>query len=203
MLDKLSSVDKPGAKRAEGQLMQLKRVIDDVIEGGAPGFKQLMAEHAEAMGPVNAQKFLQGQRNSLGEAGGMFTHAKFQGFMRRVVDAIDGKVQTGAEHLSQEQLNGLFEIRDFYRRQESAFRMGRARGESNTATRLGDMATNLALQGARAAGHVGAAASQIPGLANMVVEAGYAKARNALDARRLNEQLDKTYNPPAQLPPRD
>jgi hypothetical protein len=60
MLAPAAQRDNPEFQAASRNLIDLKKQLDDVIEGGAPGFKNYIDAYSQGAGPIEGMRFLQG-----------------------------------------------------------------------------------------------------------------------------------------------
>jgi hypothetical protein len=119
-------------------------------------------------------EFLQDARNNL-FTNGAVTPAKFQQFMKQIVDARDLRTPHPAQSLTEDQMNNLWNIRDDLRRQASAEKLAATRG-SDTQANFIDHAKQTAKSIANMGVH-GVLAAKTGGIGNIIY-------RNFMDARQ-------------------
>lgn len=61
--------EKANLKLASGQLIEVRKALDDAIESGAPGFKEYLTKFAADSKPINQMETLQGIQNKVLNAG--------------------------------------------------------------------------------------------------------------------------------------
>lgn len=81
--------EKANLRLASGQLVDVRKIMDDVIESGAPGFKGYLKEYAGQSRPIDQMEALQGLRAKVTNAGtdaatgeNLLSAAKFSNAMR-------------------------------------------------------------------------------------------------------------------------
>lgn len=130
-----SPEDKSAKQAANRELQQVKGSLDDVIEKGAPGFKDHIEKFAEDSGPIGEKKFLLGR--DLTDASGTTTLAKID----RTIKAIDqANLKPGVSNgksVGDDTYNALVSLRDDLRRADL---MPDRRLGSNTYQKLGSNA---------------------------------------------------------------
>ena len=126
----------PGANNsaiaASSELGQVKNVLDDSIESGAPGFKQSLADYANASRPIGAQQYLQGL--NLTDQTGNTTLQKMKSALAKIDQQRSQPGVNGAKTLSQGDLDTLQNVHDDLLRQSNT-QLGKGYG-SNTEQNL-------------------------------------------------------------------
>lgn len=127
LLDK-SDMSNAAGKQAAGELMQVQEALDNVIEKGAPGFKDYLGDYTTASAPINSMKWLQGL--NLTDAKGDITLSKVQNALKNVNKLQGASGTNAAKSLTKDQVSSLRAIRDDLLRQTNTS-LGRSAG-SNT-----------------------------------------------------------------------
>lgn len=180
------------ARQAARELIEVQRVLDSVIESGAPGFGQYIRAYAEASKPIDAMKFLQGL--NLTDARGNITLAKVD----NAIKAVDRQTKLpgirAGDAVAEEQMAALRLLRDDMRREANSS-LGKSLG-SNTVQNLTTNWLLARLGGAPSHVGVGAAllAEPVTGTAlaalnfggNKLAARGERLVQNALQERLLN-----------------
>lgn len=128
--DLISGTDmtKAYGKAAATQLMAVRDKLDDVIEAGAPGFKQYLSDYTASSKPIASMQFLQEQ--NLLDAKGNITLQKVQNAIRRLDQQSAAPGAKAAKSVTDAQRTSLESIRDDLLRSKN-IELGKAIG-SNT-----------------------------------------------------------------------
>jgi hypothetical protein len=128
--DLISGTDmtKAYGKAAATQLMAVRDKLDDVIESGAPGFKQYLDDYTASSKPIASMKFLQEQ--NLLDAKGNITLQKVQNSIRRLDQQQAAAGAKAGKSVTDAQRSALESIRDDLLRSKN-IELGKAIG-SNT-----------------------------------------------------------------------
>lgn len=196
--DLIEEQDGVGGKknaRAEAQLLELRKALDDTIEKAAPGYRQYLENFAKASGPIDAMEFLQQFEPRLYDAQNRMQYSNVQRMMRQIVEARKAPGLNQAKSIPDEVMEKLWNLRDDLRRSASAQDLARAAG-SDTAQNLGDSLRYVGKLATNAAAH-GIAGALSPGFGNVAVEAvkstvvkPYLERKEAAKARqRFNKLL--------------
>lgn len=198
LLDPVAQKDNPQLQQAARQLLDVKGGLDNVIEKGAPGFKDYVAQYADLSKPIDAQRYLQSLN---------LTNAADNVRLQSVDTAIKSiqrqqnmpGVQK-ASAVSPEQLDALQTLRNTLRMDQFSATAGKHLGANtfqNLATNsmagriTGNPLVNIGMAG------IGGMGGGIPGAmlatgANMAAHAGLDRAeslvRDAIIKRLLNHQ---------------
>lgn len=138
MLSKEGIATDPLAVRAKASLMQLQDSLTGVISAGAPYFRQYLANHAASMRPINAMQVLQDAEPGLYGSQNRMEYGRVQRFMKDVVDDRQSNPISPYNGLTDEQMQGLWGLRDDLRRSSRAVELARAQG-SDSVQNLGDI----------------------------------------------------------------
>lgn len=199
LLSKEAGRDDPKSIRAAANLMEVKRVLDQVIEGAAPGFRQYLDNFADASRPIDTMKTLQSYEPKLVDTQGRMQLSRVQRMMNDIVTSRKSSDPI-APHKSipDDVMAQLWALRDDLRRVASADELARARG-SDTAQNFMDIAKNVGGVGADLAGHAAATAAMGPGLGSLTYMGVKAALMNRLAARnsaRMNARAHNMLNVP-------
>lgn len=127
--------------QAASELMAVRDKLDDVIETGAPGFKNYLHEYAESSVPITSMKFLQGL--NLTDAQGKITLSKVQGALRKLqTQQAEPGVKPG-KAVSEAQQTALESIRDDLLRAQN-IGLGKAIGSNTVQNALAQKRLGLA-----------------------------------------------------------
>ena len=128
--DLISGTDmtKAYGKAAATQRMAVRDKLDDVIESGAPGFKQYLEDYTASSKPIASMKFLQEQ--NLLDAKGNITLQKVQNAIRRLDQQQAAAGAKAAKSVTDAQRNALESIRDDLLRSKN-IELGRAIGSNS------------------------------------------------------------------------
>jgi hypothetical protein len=138
-------------RAAAAQLLTLKPVLDDVIESGAPGFKNYITQFDQLSRPIDGMRALQAL--NLTDANGNTTLQKLDTAVKSLTKQQAAPGYRNADGITPEQMQQLVALRDNMR-QAGQSNLGRALG-SNT---FQNLATNNLLNAAGSkGGHVAAA----------------------------------------------
>ena len=138
MLSKEGIATDPLAMRAKASLLQLQDSLTGVISSGAPYFRQYLANHTAAMAPINAMQVLQDAEPSLYGSQNRMEYGRVQRFMKDVVDDRQSNPVSPYNGLTDDQMQGLWGLRDDLRRSTRAVELARAQG-SDSVQNLGDI----------------------------------------------------------------
>lgn len=168
-----AAMSNPSGQLAAKELIQVKNALDSAIEQSAPGYKQYLADFAEASKPINSREFL--QNANLTDANGNPTLAKVQSVLEAIRKGnLKGGVN-GPKSVTDEHIAALQTLRDDLAR-ENVQALGRARG-SDTFQNLAT--NNLMVQAGIPAASAGAALlAHAPGWADVLAGAIGTGARN-------------------------
>jgi uncharacterized membrane protein len=150
MLSSEAGATDPLAKRAQANLQQLKGSLDGVIQQGAQGFPDYLANFSNASRPIDAMRVLQDARNSLVGTQNRMEYGRFQRFMRDVVDSRQEGGINPYQSITPDQMQQLWNLRDDLRRSSAAVELARTAG-SDSAQNLWDMAKSGLARGVGAA----------------------------------------------------
>lgn len=125
----------PQGKYAQGELIAVRKALDDVIESGAPGFKQYLADYAAAAKPINGLRHLQSLdlfKNVEGNK--VLDLSKVENALKKIEKQRRERGLNPAKDLTKDQITALEALRnDLLRSQKKD--LGRSRG-SNTSQNL-------------------------------------------------------------------
>lgn len=196
LLDPVAQKDNPQLQQAARQLLDVKGNLDDVIEAGAPGFKQYVQQFSELSKPIDAQRYLQSLNltNAADNVRLQSVDAAIKSIERQ--QQMPGVQKASA--VSEDQLNALKTLRNTLRMEQFSSTAGKTLG-SNT---FQNLATNsmagritgnplvnvgMAVTGSAAGGPLGAA---IAAGANMAAHSMLGRSedlvKTALIKRLLN-----------------
>lgn len=194
MLSKAYRVENPTSIDAEPHLMEIKKLLDDKIEEGAPGYNVFRQNYAQASVPIDAMNYLQDARAGLFRGGLNF--GKYETFMTNLAKARNRDGFHISQSISPDQMNGLTDLGFNLARKARENAMGRVAGSNtfqNSVAAGGLPVKNVAehmggaLAGLAAHGAVNTAGEMIaPGLgyqANALLTMGQ-MARSANKAQR-------------------
>lgn len=190
--DQLSPLsDEKGARLAKGQLRQIQRGLDPVIETGAPGYRQYMNTYSAASQPINALEYLQ-SLNISPAGGGPPTLAR----VNRAADAMTADLHSGdidAASLSPQQIQRVYNLQADLKRAGStgpalayAARGKQITGNLNSADWLNHPVANLA---ADAVGTLHPAAGFALTGAKAAAQGGNARVLQATANKMANPEL--------------
>jgi hypothetical protein len=188
MLAPAAQRDNPEFQAASRNLIDLKRQLDDVIETGAPGFKDYIDAYSRGAGPIEGMRFLQGLNltNSFGDQ----TLGKLDQAIKQIDKQRNLPGARPADSISDDQYQRLVALRDDMRREART----QTAGKTNSGT-FQDLATNSrvgAIAGnplvATALGGIGAYTSGNP--LGAMVGTGTSMALSA-QQRKAQDMLNK------------
>jgi hypothetical protein len=151
----------PGNSGIMRQLELMKQATTAAIEPAVPGFRDYLNWYSQGRGALDATAALQQARNGLFNAQGNMQYSSVQRLMKNIVDgrADYGPARSPWRGLSEDQMNGLWNLRDDLRRSSSALDLARAPGSDTVQNiwdglrgQLGEAGVNTLLHGA--VGHV-------------------------------------------------
>lgn len=107
------------------EILQVRDVLDKVIDHSAKGFKKYLEDYSESSGPVTSMKYLQGL--NLTDAQGNITLQKVQTAIKNILKQQSMPGKREAKAITEAQLSGLRSIRDDLLRQTN-LDLNKARG---------------------------------------------------------------------------
>lgn len=140
LLSPVAQRDNPELQAASSQLSKVKSSLDDVIEDGAPGFKDYVKEYASQSKPIDAMKFL--QSSNLTDANGNTTLQKVDSLLKTIQKQQSAPGIQKSSAVTDDQLSALNTLRNTLRARSASFG-GKALG-SNT---FQNLATNSRVAG--------------------------------------------------------
>lgn len=179
-LDKAGRAADPSIAHSERPLMQVKTVLDQVIDQGAPGFSDLMKQYSERVAPLDAAEYLQDKFPSIMKQGQMSPNA----FRNLMVDIYKQRKAGGigpATKLSPDQLAALWNIDSDLQRTN---RLSAGMGLGSNTQQIGH---TLLAMGGEAALH--GVASLAGPFGNVAAAAGKAMWKNSKLAAERNRLL--------------
>lgn len=198
MRSKPSQAEDKNLIHVSGQLKDIRDVLDQVIEAGAPGYRTYMNNYANASQRINELETLQGHENGLN---GFKTYTPFQSMMRKIVEARQAPGNNPYKSISDDTMSKLWALRDDLRRGASAEDLAKARG-SDTLQNVFDMAKTVGKLGVRAGLHYGLyqmtgdlGANSVLGLADYL-NSQRAQTRTVRRAREMLNPNPLRYPPP-------
>ncbi len=183
LLSKEAAAGNPQNIRAQANLLALKGELDGVIEQAAPGFGQYLENYASASRPIDEMTALQAVEPKLYDAQNRMTYAKVQQAMKQIVTARQADGINPYKSISDETMQGLWNLRDDLRRSAAAQELARTPG-SDTAQNLMDIAKGV---GGQLAGHA-VAAAVAPGVGNLLFNAAKEAIVNPLVRARAEQK---------------
>lgn len=141
LLDARMASSNPAGLQASRELLAVRDALDEDIAAAAPGFRDYLAQYAEASKPINAMQFLQGLR--LTDAQGNITLAKVQNAITNITKQRAAKGSNDAKAVSAEQLEILRNLRDDLLRSANS-----GAGKSMGSNTFQNLATNNILENA-------------------------------------------------------
>lgn len=114
LMDK-KNLSNPAGQQASAELGQVKDALDNVIEKGAPGFKQYLNDYSQASSPIDAMKWMQGL--NIKNAQGDITLSGVQNALKNANKLQNTPGSNAAKNLSSDQIDTLQNIRDDMLRQ--------------------------------------------------------------------------------------
>ncbi len=190
MLNKASAANDPTVGNAGGQLLQIKSALDSAIETGAPGYQQYLSNYATASRPIDAQQLLQSYRPNLAGADGTMQLSRVNSMLKNIGGQMSSGGLSPAKSLTDDQLDGLFNLRSDLLRQNNR-NLARPAGSdtANNLSVMGQLGTGAATAGAHAL------VSHIPG-ANMLLNAVMDNATGKAAAANRATLKNALLNPP-------
>ncbi len=114
LLSPKASSDKRGAQLAASQLMDVKKSLDDVIQGVAPGFKEYLKNYSDLSKPIDEQNLLQSLK--ITDMRGNITLARAQSALDKL-KALRAKGGANAgKSVTSDTIDALTSIRDDLKR---------------------------------------------------------------------------------------
>jgi hypothetical protein len=130
-LSKEAARETPTNQFAAKQLLRLRDVLDQAIEGAAPGFRQYLDNFRDASRRIDEMTALQDYRADLFDTANRMQYSRVQRMMK---DIVDRRMDTGvnAHHsITPETMARLWQLRDDLRRSASAQDLARAAGSDS------------------------------------------------------------------------
>lgn len=150
MMSKPSIQKDPDLAHVQNQLGVIKGALDNVIEQGAPGYRQYLTNYANASRPIEAMETLQEHEPKLFDAQNRMQYSRVQNMMRQIVDSRSAPGINPYKSIPDETMQNLWNLRDDLRRAATAEELAKAPG-SDSAQNFMDIARlggNALLQGA-------------------------------------------------------
>jgi hypothetical protein len=201
-LSPLASRDKDNAQLAAHELTEVKKVLDQSITNGAPGFDKYIKAYSEASKPINALSSLQ----SLGltDMRGNLTLGKVNSAITRLEKARASSGVDPAKDITDDQMKALYNLREDMRRSDLTVPLGHASRSANVTGNLDNQGfmENLmnpyttAVLGAISHHPVGAFAV---GAGRMAVKTQKNQITRALADRMLNPDMNVVPLRPVQV----
>lgn len=169
LLSKEAARDTPLSVRAQASLLQVKSVLDNVIEQAAPGFRQYLDNFSSASRPIDTMEVLQKHKPGLVDAQNNMQLSRVQKMMSDIVKSRNADGLNPYKSIPDEMMNPsgpLFALRDDLRRVASAKELAAA-GGSDTAQNAMDIVKHIGQRSAEMA--VGAAAHAVAPVAGPLV----------------------------------
>jgi hypothetical protein len=180
----------PSVTQVRPQLVEIKDVLDQAIEGGAPGYKKYLSDYAESSRPIDAMEYLQDARKTLTNANGTLMPGAYHRFMVNTVADRAARGINPAKSLTEDQMNVLHNIHSDLKRMNN-INLSNPRGSDT------NMLGHIASRGGELAAH-GVANVVSPVLGSIAVQMG----KNALVARQTSKMTQRVLNPsPLKYPP--
>jgi len=110
LLSPAAQRDNPELQRAASSLSDVKNQLDDVIEAGAPGFKDYVSQYANLSRPIDEKQYLQGL--NLTDQAGNVTGAKIDSALKAIAKQQNATGSNKAMSISDDTLNGLQKLRN-------------------------------------------------------------------------------------------
>lgn len=189
---------------AQALLVQIKEKIDTAMEAANPGFRQYLANYAEASRPIDEAQVLKGFRRSIVDTGGNMQLSRVQNMLNRIVKARDGAGANPYKSITDETMNRLFALRDDLAREAAARDFAKSNGSPTfkktvTAARAGALSPVVEPAMHAAAILAGTMANPLAFGANLVIPRAVEKMRqrSAVKGERANRALvEQHLNPP-------
>lgn len=198
MLSKQGLQTNPAVGLARKDLTDVKGMLDDAIEAGAPGYKGYLTQYQEMSKPIDAMETLQGYltgSKNITDVQGNLQAGRVQKMMQQLVDARSQSGANPAKSIPDDTMERLFNLRNELSRTSNMDQLARVKGsdtvqKATVAGRMGSMAGSVMRTGGNALLHAGLAKTT-GGMGNYLLETQVKpmiKARNAArDAARLEQ----------------
>lgn len=187
MISKEAQREKPLNKRVEALLLDVKAELDNVIEAAAPGFRQYLANYAEASKPIDVSTLMQDAADKLfSGAGRSVTFHRFDRFMRDLASDRAASGVNPAKSIDEATWDQLIAMHRSLQRTQTALDLAKAPG-SDTAQNIYDRAK---LWGVRGVAH-GIAAMTAPVVGNALIPI----AEKAITTKRQQNLLMRHLQP--------
>lgn len=184
LLSKEAGRDDAKSVRAAANLIEVKKVLDGVIETAAPGFRQYLDNFAAASKPIDTMRVLQRYEPKLIDTQGRMQLSRVQRMMNDIVTSRKADGINEFKSIPDEMMGPtgpLWALRDDLRRVASADELARAKG-SDTVQNALDVAKNVGKAGITALAHTGA---------NMALPVGGSFVLNAVTNKLAGNKLQK------------
>lgn len=152
MQSKAAKIKDPTLDHVSDELQAIKGSFDNVIEGGAPGYKQYMQNYSDASRNIDQMQALQEFEPRLYGANNRMTYNGVQRMMKNVVDARMGQGLNKYKSITDDTMQRLWALRDDLRRSASAQELASA-PNSDSAQNLWDIMKGVGKTGADMAVH--------------------------------------------------
>jgi hypothetical protein len=202
LLSPAAQRDNPELQAASSQLIGVKNGLDDVIESGAPGFKNYVSAYADQSKPIDSMKFLQSA--NLTDASGNVTLQKVDGLIKSIEKQQAAPGVQKASAVTDDQMAQLNTLRNTLRAQ-AASNSGKALGSNTfqnlaTNSRVAGVAGNplVALgmtgAGALAGGPIGAGAAALGAIAGAGLRMGAAHVTHNAEDMVQRAMIERLLN---------
>lgn len=135
-------------RQASRELLQVKEVLDNVIDKASPGFQKYLDDYSQASANIDAARWLQGLK--LTDASGRYTLAKVKNALDNVNKLKNTPGINEAKNITPEQLKILEDLHADLHRRENVARASMPRGSNTVQNALVDAKANTALGKANA-----------------------------------------------------
>lgn len=147
-LSKASKAETPTVGNVEGQLLDIRDVLDGVIEQGAPGYAQYRKNYSDASKVIDYKERLQDAKTELTNGPDrVFTFGKFDRLMKNLIEERgESGLPQPAHHIPEDVMDKLYGIHRSLQRSASDQELAKTRG-SDTTQMLGELGRQGLAQG--------------------------------------------------------
>jgi hypothetical protein len=196
-LSKASKAETPTVGNVEGQLLEVRDVLDGIIEQGAPGYAKYRKNYSDASQVIDYKERLQDAKTELTNGPDrVFTFGKFDRLLKNLIEERgEGGLPQAAHHIPEDVMDKLYSIHKSLQRSASDQELAKTRG-SDTTQMLGELGRQGLAQGIAAVVPIPGASAVAPFIARHI--------GGMFTQRRLERHLNpdpSQYRPQGELPP--